>query len=92
MDRKYMRCIGLGLTMAAFADGAVAQERGRINDGQPLRIEREPNGLTEPNPERGGVIDVDELLGVKPANKQREEAEREDRRASRQKEKSPERR
>ncbi|MBJ7543832.1 hypothetical protein JDN41_09685 [Rhodomicrobium udaipurense] len=97
MDRKRVQVLGLaltaGLAMAAFAGGAAAQERGRINDGQPLRIEQEPNSLNEPNPEAGGVIDVDELLGVAPARKTPEDVEREKRSAnppSRHKEKSSE--
>ncbi|MBJ7533978.1 hypothetical protein JDN40_07675 [Rhodomicrobium vannielii ATCC 17100] len=97
MDRKRVQVLGLaltaGLAMAAFAGGAAAQERGRINDGQPLRIEQEPNRLNEPNPEAGGVIDVDELLGVTPARKTPEDVEREKRSANqhpRHKEKSPE--
>jgi len=97
MDRKFLHVLGLalttGLTLAAFAGGAAAQERGRINDGQPLRIEQEPNSLNEPNPEAGGVIDVDELLGVAPARKTPEDVEREKRSTNqhpRHKEKSPE--
>ncbi|WKW51334.1 hypothetical protein [Rhodomicrobium lacus] len=97
MSRKNVKAFGLGvaasLAMAALAGGVTAQERGRINDGQPLQIEREPNGLVEPNPEKGGVIDVDELLGVEPQRRAKEDAEQEKRSAnqhSRHKEKGPE--
>jgi len=77
MNRACVKVLGLSIALAAFAGTAGAEEWGRINDGQPIQIEREPNGLTEPNPEGPHAFDVDQIVGIEPENKTPEDVAKE---------------